>query len=600
MFIARAVRLMNSKTTWICVAVAALVFAFIFFVDVPLRRKLNAARSTEIFPTFKTNAAVRIDIWRAGGNFISVVRTNNSWLLTKPFVYPAAAEQVEALLNALAGLNWQTQITAAELKDHPKAQEEFGFDAPLASVSVENGDVNLQLGANTPVGQQVYAQVVGSPEIYVIDSEFLKSLPRTANDWRDPYLFRFSSRINTIKSRSGNKSFSLVFTNGSWRLPQARADNEKISKLLEKTAEIQVARFESDDPQADLEQFGLQAPEMELSFAYDTNVLATLLVGKTPTNDASVVFAKLQNQNYIYRIPKDTLAQWRAPVTNFVDRHLVSLTTNDFSRIAQMDIRGAETFSLLRSGEKWTLPGAPDFPVDSDLVREVLKTLSRAEVDIEKDVVTDFASYGLAPPALEYTLKKFGAESNSIVAQIDFGTNQPGKVFVRRLDEYSDTVNSIRPEEYQRLPRATWQFRDRHIWNFTTNEVASVTIHQNGRERKIIRNAKNEWSFAAGSQGILNTFAFDEAMFRLGHLKAVFWVSPDDKNPEHYGFKKADHRIEIELRRGGKTQMLSLEFGDFLEYGTRYAATMLDGSRAIFEFPWAFFSEVQDSLSIPQ
>ena len=145
-------------------------------------------------------------------------------------------------------------------------------------------------------------------------------------------------------------------------------------------------------------------------------------------------------------------------------------------------MRGADSFSLQRKGNSWAIPAEPDFPVDSDLANDVLTLLSRVEVDIEKDVVTDFASYGLAQPALEYTLKKSGSPSNSIFAQINFGTNQPGKVFARRLDEYSDTVNSIHPDQYARLPRASWQFRDRRIWSFTTNDVVSLTVHQKGKE----------------------------------------------------------------------------------------------------------------------
>jgi len=424
-------------------------------------------------------------------------------------------------------------------------------------------------------------------------------LPLTATDWRDPFLFRFDGRINTIKSRSGNKGFTLVHTNGSWRLPQARANNTRIAELLQKTVEIQVAKFETDDPQADLEQYGLQTPEMELSFAYDTNVLADLLVGRSPTNDPSVVFAKLRDQSSIFRVAKESLVDWRASATNFIDRHLVNLSTNEIPQIAQIDVRGEDSFSLQRKGDSWLMPAAPDFPVDSGLVQDVLKLLSNVEVDIEKDVVTDFAPYGLATPALDYTLQKAGSPSNSILAQINFGTNQSGRVFARRLDEYSDTVDSMPPDKYERLPRASWQFRDRRIWNFKTNEIVSVTVHQHGKERKIIRNAKGEWSFAPGSQGIINTFAFDEAMYRLGDLTAVFWVSPDEKDPEKYGFKKNDHRVTIELKRNGKPEILSLDFGDFSEFGTRYSAIELNGARAIFEFPWPLFFEVKDSLTIP-
>jgi hypothetical protein len=186
-----------------------------------------------------------------------------------------------------------------------------------------------------------------------------------------------------------------------------------------------------------------------------------------------------------------------------------------------------------------------------------------------------------------------------VIAQIQFGTNQPGKVFVRRVDEYPDTVNSIHPDFYNQLPRASGQFHDRRIWSFATNAVVSVTIQQSGRERKLVRNAKGDWAFAPGSQGVLNPFSFEEALYRLGKLTAAFWIAPDEDNPDKFGFKETDHRILIELKRDGKTETLELEFGCFSEFGTRYAATMLNGARTVFEFPWPLFFEVEESITIP-
>ncbi len=589
---------MKSKTTWSCVAIAGILFAFIFYVEHPFREQSVLSQSTKIFPAFDAKAATHIELVRGGNGKIRVERTNDSWLLTSPLVYPAAKATVEKFLQTLAELSWQAHISAGELKNRPKAQEEFGFAAPVARLLVQQGDapLNLLVGTNTPVGDQVYLQVVGDVGVYVVDNSFLKFLPQTANDWRDPAVFGTTAPINSIKARSGNKSFTLTHTNGLWRMPQARADTLKVDELLHKTLALRVAKFETDDPKADLESFGLQTPEMELTFASGTNILATLQVGKSPTNDPAHVFARLQNQNNIYRVDLEPLGEWRSSYTNFVDRGLVNLSSNT---VEQIEVRGEDRFVLKRNGAGWVIAGVTNFTVDVGLVSDVLNLLSRVEVDIEKEVVTDFVSYGLEPPALEYTLRNTRTSTNSALAQIQFGTNQPGKIFVRRLDEFPETVKTIHPEQFARLPQTSWQFRDRQVWNFTATDVVSVAVHQKGKERKLIRNERGDWAFAPGSQGILNPFSFDEALFRLGRLKAVFWVARDEKNSGRFGFKEAAHQIAIEVKRGGKTEVLSLEFGGFSEFGTRYAATVLDGARLVFEFPWPLFFEVQDSLTIP-
>ena len=587
---------MNTRTTWTCAAIAGLLFVFIYFVEHPLRVQTNAALSTKVFPSFDTNEATHIEVRRARRE-VRAIRTGNSWALTSPIEYPAAVGQIETLLSTLANLRWQTRLSAEELKDRPKAQEEFGFTAGNGSIVVKNGKIivaNLLIGTNTPIGEQIYLQVVGDTGVYVVDADLVKLLPRTPNDWRDRTLFHLKQQVNTVKARAGNKVLALQRNNNLWRMTmplQARADNARVEELLEKTVSLQVTAFETDEPPVDLEPFGLQNPEVEVSLAADTNVLATLQVGRSPTNEPTLVFARLQNQNSIFRIPKDVVDQWRNPHTNFVDRHLVNLPSNG---IVQIEVRGEDQFSLMRRDNAWILRGATNL-VDPELVRDVLNFLGKAEVDIEKEVVADFTAYGLKEPVLQYTLWAPGAPSNSIVARIDFGTNQANKIFVRRLDEYPDTVNSMPLGEYNRLPRASWQFRDRHIWSFAPNEVLSVTIEQKGKVRKFVRNAKGDWGFAPGSQGIFNPLSLEESLVRLGELKAVFWVANNETNPERYGFNEASHRILIELKRNGKTEILSLEFGGFSEYGTRYAAIVLNGDRLVFEFPWPVFFEASSA-----
>lgn len=589
---------MNSKTTWIFVAIAGLVFAFIIWVEHPAREKFNASRSTKIFSGMDPKTADHLEIRGAGHREIHAQRSNDSWVLTSPLTYPAANVRIQNFLQDLAELEWQANITAEELSDQPKAQDEFGFGA--ASLTVRQGakEIKLLIGTNTPVGGQIYLKIVGGSGIYLVDSGFLKFLPQSADDWRDQTLLRIPESVNLIKTRFGNSGFTLSHTNQSWRMTapqQAHADESKVAELLKKTAALSVTRFETDLASPDLETFGLQTPEMEISFASPTNVLA-LQVGRSPTNDPTQVFVRLQNKSPIFRVAREALDSLRSSPTNFVDRHLIHFPP---ANVEQIEVRGEKPFLLQRHGNSWKMSNASNFVVDVEIVRDVLNFFSRAEVQLEKDVVTDFASYGLAPAAISYTLRP-AAPANAILAQIDFGTNQTGKVFVRRRDEYPDTVNSIQGEIFPRLPRAPWQFRDRRIWNFVPDEVHQVTIREKGRERKIIRNPHGDWAFAPGSQGILNPLSFDETLVRLGALKAVFWVSPDEKNLDLFGFKTADHRISLEIKRGQKTETLTLDFGDLTEFGTRYASVPLDGARTVFEFPWPQFFEVQDNLGVPQ
>ena len=77
-------------------------------------------------------------------------------------------------------------------------------------------------------------------------------------------------------------------------------------------------------------------------------------------------------------------------------------------------------------------------------------------------------------------------------------------------------IYGIAQADFNRLPEAGWEFRDRHIWSFSENDVAQITLHQNGKTRQIVHNGPNKWSLAPGSQGIITDAAIEETAHRLG------------------------------------------------------------------------------------
>src|SRR6185503_4886285 len=112
-----------------------------------------------------------------------------------------------------------------------------------------------------------------------------------------------------------------------------------------------------------------------------------------------------------------------------------------------------------------------------------------------------------------------GADTNAVLAQIEFGTNQTDKVYVRRIDENSVYVTRLNENPAAPpLPTAAFELRDRRIWNFSTNQVTGLTIEFKGKTYKFQRNSRGQLSLTADSQGILHPSVLDEALFRLGQL----------------------------------------------------------------------------------
>src|ERR1019366_5226366 len=192
--------------------------------------------------------------------------------------------------------------------------------------------------------------------------------------------------------------------------------------------------------------------------------------------------------------------------------------------VAEIEVHDANTntFTLRRDGPNhWQIPGER-FPVDTESVDAFIKVLAGLRVsEFVKDVVTapDLPAYGLATPTRQITLRSAAGDTNGVIVHLSFGTNQNNEVFVRRADE--DFVYAITTNDFNGLPEAGWEFRERRIWNFIEGDVAQITLHQNGKTRQIVRNGPNKWSFAAGSQGIINPPAIEETAHRFGGLTAA-------------------------------------------------------------------------------
>jgi len=597
---------MNPRSTWRWITVAAVLLAFIFVHHRYLRK--TSVGPIKVLPNLNAAAAASVQVRPEARMEIRAERTNGIWQLTEPISYPAQGASIEKLLSELEQLTPAPYITARELRGRLKTDEEYGFATPQASIIIEQPgySTRLRVGAKTAPGDQVFLQVIGVEGVYVVDAAFLKHLPQTPDDWRDTALIDLKGlAFDRLAVTNGTKIFELRRdgTNKVWRMVyplQARANNAKAEESLEMLRSVRVRQFVPGAARTDLEAFGLQPAELELTLELGTNPVARLQFGRTLTNDTRLVYGRRLGLNAIVAVPKDLLAPWYAQVNDFRDPFLITLT----APAAVIEVRGPDNFSLVQqTNDTWrVLP--QDLPADTGLVKELLAALSGLQiVEFTKDVVipADLPAYGLAPPAQQYILKSAATDStagrtNTIIAQLDFGTNQADKVFARRADESS--IYAVRFADFQRLPTASWEMRARRIWSFSTNDVARVTIRQQGRVLQMVRSGPYDWSLALGSQGtIKNVLAVEETMRGLCQLTAVAWVACGDQNRARYGFTDDGQRVTIELKQG--TPPLTVEFSSQASPNSPYAAVTLDGRLWIFQFPTWLYDYVQRYLSVP-
>jgi hypothetical protein len=604
---------MNWKPTWVLLAAVAIVFVFIVLVEHPLRQERLRQASQAVLRGFDPATITNIEIQPWGQPVIVARRvggTSGVWQLTHPISYPARNDLIKALLEALAKLEWQDRITEAELRDLPDAQDRYGFIQPQFSLTLQGTDLtrHLEVGRLSALGDQVYLDVEGNSSISLAGADLLSVIPRDKNQWRDLSLLDLTNTpFQKLRVRSAGQEleFERDPTNHLWfmNLPEkARADSAQINELLGQLQQIQIGYFVSDDPKVDLEQYALQnsaqTPDLALSFLQGSNVVAALQVGASLSNHLELAYARRLDPSNIVAVARQPLRAWQGAYTNFLDQHLISVPPG---WVESIDVRGDNNFTVQKQANgPWQVLAGANFPADPLLMEFWLAGFTNIPTEIEKTVVADSSVYGLTRPALRYTVK-FGPQASGLApAQIDFGALTNGRVFERRADELF--VNTISANDFDRLPRVSWQLRDRAIWSFDSSNVLSVTVHQLGATRQYLRDPNGEWTFAPGyhSPPSINSPSMEEGVHRIGQLRAIYWDGVGNGQLERFAFAQTDHSLEFAVKRADRTETLRLDFGARSPYQHPYASVMRDGQRMIFEFPVDLFENfVVPDFSLP-
>jgi hypothetical protein len=592
---------MKSKSTLIWFVIAAALFAGIWLQQKYFQS--GPAAIAALLPGLRAGDLQRVQISPAGQREITAFRTNGMWELQKPLPYPAQSAAVEALAGALEKLAPDRELTPAELRAHPNADAEFGFDNPQFSIQLEAGGQRRQLlvGKTTAPGDQVFVRVVGRDGVYLTDSAWLRMLPRLAATWRDTALVDAASACDWLVVTNSKKNLVMEFrrdaTNQVWRMIrplQARADGSRLATALQQLRNGSVRDFITDDPRADLNSYGLQPAELSVWLGRGTNLISGVSSGKSPAEQPALVYARREGWNAVVTTAGDAFAGWRGAVNDYRDPRLVTVT----APVREIEVRGDDSFTLQQRGTNgWTVAGEK-FPADAENIQNYFKLLANLRVsEYVKDVVTpaDLQGFGLVSPSRQITLRAAPGDTNTPLAQLLFGNTETNRVLVKRGDE--DFVYALKIEDLARLPEHGWEFRDRHIWNFSPTNVVKITMNQNGKTRQLVRSGDGKWSFANGSQGIISPKDIEETVLRLGGLTASGWVGRNITEPEKYGLNPGNLSLTIDLATGEK---LALDFGAELQQSqTALAAVTLDGQRWVFVMDPTLYQFVATFLTIP-
>lgn len=547
-------KFMKTKTTLILLTVVLALAAFIIFYERKLPNTEAALRQSQNVVNFNRDKLDGIII-QNGDDKIELRRHDHKWRLEAPIKDQADSSLVDNLIFDLEGWQKETTISAKEMEADKSKLGEFGLTKPKLRLKLIGPDAppELLLGKDAALEGKMYVRFENSKDIFVTSQSVKKAIEKKADEFRDRKLTDLTTaQVSRLVLKTAAGEMELEKKGDHWEIVRplrARGDDQKIGDLIAQVTTARIQQFVADD-RGDLHPFGLAAPRGSITLFGENDKSAgrtdssrgeqgqMLQVGAVPEKEKDQVYVRFSSRSFVYTLPKKIEEVLNTKPNDVRDRHLVRIDKNILDRIT-IDAPGKAKTVLARKDENWTMASRNNTPANSSEVQRLIELVTNEQVTkFVEDVASDLPKYGLDNPQLQLTFSSFASENTAETkagehpfATIAFGKIDGDNVYARVGEEpfivaaHRNLINNISADQLQ------WQ--ELAIFKFKPEQIHRLSV-MSDKELSLVRDAKNQWTWAKGG-GAINQTNVQSLLNTLSALRAVRWIGP--AMPQH-GFDK--------------------------------------------------------------
>jgi len=581
----------SNRTVIALVAVAAALFAFIYFYD---RGQMTSgeleSRKDRVFVELKIDSVDSLELQGGTGQKITLVRkakaegvvADDEWRIEAPKKLAADGAAVREVLSALDFLVKKRVVIGAGERDKPQ----YGLKTPAISASFTMGGVktSFMVGAGEGSGETVYLAVDGRPEeLYAVEKELRDSLDKGLDDLRDKHLVD-GSLDDAIGIEIARAADPLKLTRadktGPWRIERGGAEmlaaDDQTATLLADVAGIRAETFVADGAvDSGLAQYGLDAPTHRVSIRRKAGAAVELLLGK-PCPGEGRIYATIHGSGTIACVADDIAASAARPAARFAETRPLVFAEDEIEKIVVS--RGGASIALERDADKgWLAAGHKDVAIDPEAVAEVLGTLRGTRA---KDVLAGadaVASLGAAPAAGIELVREAGGGSLKLEVfaadpeiKAEAGTGQ------RARRDREDGVLVFDADLLQKLSADLLAYRERRVVNGPPDDVVALQIEGPAAQKLEIKDGL--WRLTAPLEVATNATSARDAARLVAEIEVERFVAAQAGPAHGFGapYAKAAARFAAPAKGGADAGTGTGEKRATLEIG---AIASADGSR---------------------
>ena len=251
---------------------------------------------------FRSYEVPKFDLTLDGETVSVVKRSFDDWLMVKPIDFRANDQLITAMLDSLEVMKINEYIPAT-----PENRRRYGLDQASTrfSLTIEKRSIPQEIVvSNLTENGQRYLHDPVEEWIYRVNATGLAALPAAVVDLRNRKVLRFKGiEVNMFEITQGSNRLRVRRDQKErtvWKLEapiNSDANAITVGELFSVVDSLYFETFITDDPKANLNQFSLDKPSMEINLLIGgrdslPEERQSLLVGHTFPGDNRLIYVK--------------------------------------------------------------------------------------------------------------------------------------------------------------------------------------------------------------------------------------------------------------------------------------------------------------------
>ncbi len=360
-----------------------------------------------------------------------------------------------------------------------------------------------------------------------------------------------------IKIADGESS-TLKRLDGRWQLVdpvEAEADSAEVNNMASSLASLDVQRVVDEAP-ADLGQFGLSTPHVEVAFRVkgQTDFRRLQIGEKTPTGGD--VYARRPDEKRVFLVSSFIDETFKRTPFDLRDKTILKF---DRDKVTGLEITNASgTLLFERKGANWVF-------VKPRAMRADFATVEGALTSLSSTLMQKFVADSATPAELA----QYGLSKPSATASILMGDSKVGLALGRTdnaetyaKDPSKMAIMMVAPTIVETLNKTAGSFRRKELFDMGSFNTRRLEIRRGSEmvafEKSAAADGKDTWKNAAGKD--VDAAKVEDLLTKLSYLRVQSFEDPADaalKTPAlvatvRFGENKAEESSEtVTLARSG-------------------------------------------------